>query len=40
MSYLNRYLATHVINRRIFQLAAMTALYLAIKLMEPVIIYV
>mmetsp|Transcript_3752 Transcript_3752/g.7887 ORF Transcript_3752/g.7887 Transcript_3752/m.7887 type:complete len:336 (+) Transcript_3752:227-1234(+) len=35
MSYLDRYLATRAVNRRIFQLAAMTALYLAIKLFEP-----
>ncbi|KAL3762070.1 hypothetical protein ACHAW5_002583 [Stephanodiscus triporus] len=34
MSYRDRYLATHTINRRIFQLAAMTALHLAIKLHE------
>lgn len=35
MNYLDRYLATRPVNRRIFQLAAMTALYLAIKLFEP-----
>lgn len=35
MAYLDRYVAAHVVNRRIFQLAAMTALYLAIKLYEP-----
>eukprot|EP01082_Thalassiosira_pseudonana_P008659 g7799.t1 g7799 contig26:302914-303924(+) len=35
MSYLDRYLATRSVNRRIFQLAAMTCLYLAIKLFEP-----
>ncbi len=35
MSYLDRYLATRTVNRRIFQLAAMTALFLAIKLYEP-----
>lgn len=35
MSYLDRYLATRTVNRRIFQLAAMTALFLAIKLFEP-----
>jgi hypothetical protein len=35
MSYLDRSLATRTVNRRIFQLAAMTALYLAIKLYEP-----
>mmetsp|Transcript_10408 Transcript_10408/g.22625 ORF Transcript_10408/g.22625 Transcript_10408/m.22625 type:complete len:406 (+) Transcript_10408:191-1408(+) len=37
MSYLDRYLATTraVTDRRIFQLAAMTALYLAIKMSEP-----
>eukprot|EP00584_Thalassiosira_punctigera_P002114 CAMPEP_0172530356 /NCGR_PEP_ID=MMETSP1067-20121228/4110_1 /TAXON_ID=265564 ORGANISM="Thalassiosira punctigera, Strain Tpunct2005C2" /NCGR_SAMPLE_ID=MMETSP1067 /ASSEMBLY_ACC=CAM_ASM_000444 /LENGTH=316 /DNA_ID=CAMNT_0013314543 /DNA_START=279 /DNA_END=1229 /DNA_ORIENTATION=- len=35
MAYLDRYLATRVVDGRIFQLAAMTALYLAIKLFEP-----
>ena len=35
MSYLDRYLSKRSVNRRIFQLAAMTALYLAIKLYEP-----
>lgn len=35
VDYLDRYLATRTVNRRIFQLAAMTALYLAIKLYEP-----
>lgn len=35
MSYLDRYLARRTVDRRIFQLAAMTALYLAIKLYEP-----
>ena len=35
MSYLDRYLATRSVNRRIFQLAAMTAIHLAIKLFEP-----
>ena len=35
MSYLDRYLSTRSVNRRIFQLAAMTALFLAIKLYEP-----
>ncbi|KAL7527307.1 hypothetical protein ACHAXR_001892, partial [Thalassiosira sp. AJA248-18] len=35
MSYLDRYLASRTVNRRVFQLAAMTALYLAIKLFEP-----
>jgi hypothetical protein len=34
MSYLDRYLATRTVNRRVFQLAAMTALYVAIKLYE------
>lgn len=34
MSYLDRFLATRSVNRRIFQLAAMTALYIAIKLYE------
>jgi len=35
LNYLDRYLATRTVNRRIFQLAAMTALWLAIKLYEP-----
>lgn len=35
MSYLDRYLATRVVNSRSFQLTAMTALHLAIKLYEP-----
>jgi len=35
ISCLDRYLATRVVNRRIFQLAAITALYLTIKLHEP-----
>ena len=35
MNYLDRYLATCTVNRRMFQLAAMTALYLAMKLYEP-----
>ena len=35
LNYLDRYLATRTVNGRIFQLAAMTALYLAIKLFEP-----
>ncbi len=34
MSYLDRYLAPCTVNRRVFQLAAMTALYIAIKLYE------
>lgn len=35
MAYLDGYLATRTVNRRIFQLASMTALYLAAKLFEP-----
>lgn len=35
LSYLDRYLSTRPVNRKIFQLAAMTSLYLAIKLYEP-----
>jgi len=35
ISYLDRYLATRTVNRRIFQLAAMTSLFLAVKLHEP-----
>ena len=34
MSYLDRFLATRTVNKKIFQLAAMTCLYLAIKLYE------
>jgi len=34
MSYLDRYIAKRTVNRRIFQLVAMTALYLATKLFE------
>jgi hypothetical protein len=33
--YLDRYLATKVVNKKMFQLAAMTSLFLAIKLYEP-----
>ena len=33
--YLDRYLATRPCNKKVFQLAAMTALFLAIKLYEP-----
>mmetsp|Transcript_9376 Transcript_9376/g.13960 ORF Transcript_9376/g.13960 Transcript_9376/m.13960 type:complete len:252 (-) Transcript_9376:12-767(-) len=35
LSYLDRYLSTRPVNRKTFQLAAMTSLYLAIKLYEP-----
>jgi hypothetical protein len=35
LSYLDRFLATRQVNKKIFQLAAMTTLYLAIKLYEP-----
>ncbi|KAL7465962.1 hypothetical protein ACHAXS_006267 [Conticribra weissflogii] len=35
MSYLDRYLATRTVTKKIFQLAAMTSLYVAIKLYEP-----
>eukprot|EP00523_Entomoneis_sp_CCMP467_P011681 CAMPEP_0168720008 /NCGR_PEP_ID=MMETSP0724-20121128/1336_1 /TAXON_ID=265536 /ORGANISM="Amphiprora sp., Strain CCMP467" /LENGTH=376 /DNA_ID=CAMNT_0008766587 /DNA_START=90 /DNA_END=1220 /DNA_ORIENTATION=+ len=35
MNYLDRYLATKVVNKKVFQLAAMTALFLAVKLHEP-----
>ena len=35
MHYLDRYLATRSVNKKLFQLAAMTSLYLAIKLYEP-----
>lgn len=33
--YLDRYLATRIVSKKIFQLAAMTSLFLAIKLYEP-----
>lgn len=33
--YLDRYLATRQVNKKTFQLAAMTCLFLAIKLYEP-----
>lgn len=33
--YLDRFLATRPCNKKVFQLAAMTALFLAIKLYEP-----
>ncbi len=33
--YLDRYLATRSVNKKLFQLAAMTSLFLAIKLYEP-----
>ena len=33
--YLDRYLATKSVNKKMFQLAAMTCLFLAIKLHEP-----
>lgn len=35
MNLLDRYLASHSVNKKVFQLAAMTALFLAIKLNEP-----
>jgi lipoyl(octanoyl) transferase len=33
--YLDRYLSARPVNKKVFQLAAMTSLYLAIKLYEP-----
>lgn len=33
--YLDRFLATRRVNKKVFQLAAMTTLFLAIKLFEP-----
>jgi hypothetical protein len=33
--YLDRFLATTPVNKKLFQLVAMTALYLAIKIYEP-----
>jgi len=35
ISYLDRYLATRAVNKKMFQLAAMTTLFIAIKLYEP-----
>lgn len=35
LNYLDRYLGKRTVNRKMFQLAAMTSLYLAIKLYEP-----
>lgn len=35
MNFLDRYLASRAVNKKVFQLAAMTALFLAIKLNEP-----
>mmetsp|Transcript_10482 Transcript_10482/g.14864 ORF Transcript_10482/g.14864 Transcript_10482/m.14864 type:complete len:300 (+) Transcript_10482:126-1025(+) len=35
ISFLDRYLATRPVDKKLFQLAAMTTLYLAIKLYEP-----
>lgn len=35
LSYLDRYLASCLVNRKIFQLAGMTSLFLAIKIFEP-----
>jgi len=35
LNYLDRYLSTRTVSRKVFQLAAMTSLFLAIKLHEP-----
>lgn len=35
MSFLDRYLASRTVNKKVFQLVAMTSLFLAIKLSEP-----
>ena len=35
MNFLDRYLASRSVNKKVFQLAAMTSLFLAIKLNEP-----
>jgi len=35
LNYLDRYLSTRMVNRKMFQLAAMTSLFLAVKLYEP-----
>lgn len=38
MSFLDRYLSVKRVNKKTFQLAAMTSLYLAIKITEPSIL--
>ena len=35
LSYLDRFLASRPANKKFFQLAAMTSLYIAVKLYEP-----
>ena len=35
LSYLDRFLCSRQVNKKVFQLAAMTSLYMAIKLYEP-----
>lgn len=35
LSYLDRFLCTRAVSKKVFQLAAMTCLYMAIKLYEP-----
>ena len=35
MNMLDRYLSSRAVNKKVFQLAAMTALYMSIKLNEP-----
>lgn len=35
LSYLDRFLSTRSVSKKVFQLAAMTSLYMAIKLYEP-----
>lgn len=35
LSYLDRFLCVRHVNKKVFQLAAMTSLYMAIKLYEP-----
>ena len=35
ISFLDRYLCTRAVDKKLFQLAAMTTLYLAIKIYEP-----
>ena len=35
MNYLDRYVAARTVNRHLFQLAAITAIYIAIKIFEP-----
>ena len=40
LNYLDRYLSAHAVNITYFKLAALTSLYIAVKLYEPVILSV